>query len=131
LSADQLRGLKMTPEEVIVGLPRFKVESSFSLKPVLMDMGMKQAFDEPRNSADFTGMSPEGKNLFISEVLHKAFVEVNEEGSEAAAATAVLIIEQCATPEPKVFRADRPFVFTIRDNTTGAVLFLGRYMGPA
>src|SRR5262245_29718820 len=90
LSADQLPGLKMTPEEVIVGLPRFKVESSFSLKPVLMDMGMKQAFDEPRNSADFTGMSPEGKNLFISEVLHKAFVEVNEEGSEAAAATAVL-----------------------------------------
>jgi serpin B len=63
-------------------------------------------------------------------VLHKAFVEVNEEGTEAAAATAVVIGKPSAPPQPKEFRADRPFVFAIRDNATGAVLFMGRYTGP-
>lgn len=115
----------LKPTEVKVFLPRFKVESSFSLKPVLMDMGMKLAF----GVADFTGLSPKGKELYIAYVLHKAFVEVNEEGTEAAAATAV-VVDDRGKPEPKVFRADRPFVFVIRDNATGAALFMGRYVGP-
>jgi serpin B len=74
-------------------------------------------------------MSPRGKDLYISHVLHKAFVEVNEEGTEAAAATAVVIKER-GRPRVAEFRADRPFVFAIRDNATGAALFLGRYCGP-
>ena len=77
-----------------MSLPRFKAESEFSLKPALMDLGMKAAFDD----ADFTGMSPEGKHLFITHVLHKAFVDVNEEGSEAAAATAVVVKARQRSP---------------------------------
>jgi serpin B len=114
-------------QKVDVALPRFKVESKYTLNKPLMDLGMKRAF----GAADFTGMSPRGKDLFISHVLHKAFVEVNEEGSEAAAATAVVLKERVSAPKPTpVFRADRPFVFAIRDNKSGAVLFLGRYDGP-
>ena len=76
-------------------------------------------------------MSPKGKELYITHVLHKAFADVNEEGTEAAAATAVIVGKKGKPPEPKEFRADRPFVFAIRDNATGAALFLGRYVGPA
>lgn len=113
--------------QVNVTLPRFKVEANYSLNKPLMDLGMNAAF----GGADFTGLSPRGKELFITDVLHKAFVEVNEEGSEAAAATAVIIGDRVSGPrEPVEFRADRPFVFAIRDNATGAVLFLGRYDGP-
>jgi serpin B len=127
LTPELLGGVETKPTAVNVFLPRFKAESELSLKPVLMDMGMKAAF----GAADFTGMSPRGKELFIGHVLHKAFVDVNEEGTEAAAATAVIIGKLVsAPPEPKVFRADRPFVFAIRDNATGAALFLGRYSGP-
>lgn len=113
---------------VRVALPRFKVEAKFSLKKPLTDLGMVTAF----GAADFTGMSPNGKDLFITHVLHKAFVEVNEEGSEAAGATGVIVGERVSSgPEvPVEFRADRPFVYAIRDNATGAVLFLGRYDGP-
>jgi serpin B len=127
LSAADFAAPKLDEQKVNVFLPRFKAESKLSLKPTLMDMGMKTAF----GGADFTGMSPEGKSLFVSAVLHKAFVDVNEEGTEAAAATGVVIAQRVSAPkEPKVFRADRPFVFAIRDNKTSAVLFLGRYCGP-
>lgn len=114
--------------KVNVTLPRFKVESKYTLNDALSGLGMKDAF----GAADFTGMSPRGRDLFISKVLHKAFVEVNEEGSEAAAATGVVIKERVSSrpEEPATFRADRPFVYAIRDNGTGAVLFLGRYDGP-
>ena len=116
---------ELKKRQVSVYLPQFKAETSYSLKPVLIDLGMKAAFDD----ADFTGMSPKGRDLYISHVLHKAFVEVNEEGTEAAAATAVVLKERVAE-RVTVFRADRPFVFTIRDNKSGTVLFLGRYSGP-
>jgi serpin B len=109
-----------------VFLPRFKAESSFRLNEPLQELGMKSAF----GSADFTGLSPMGKELYITAVLHKAFVDVNEEGTEAAAATAVVIGRKSDGPKPAVFRADRPFVYVIRDNATGAALFLGRYLGP-
>jgi len=130
LTADKLGNLELQEKKVYVYLPRFKVESEFSLNSALVDLGMKTAF-QPKK-ADFTGMSPSGKKLFISDVLHKAVVEVNEEGSEAAAATAVVVATDSYNPltEPATFRADRPFVFTIRENKTGTVLFLGRYSGP-
>jgi serpin B len=88
---------------------------------------MKAAFFK----ADFTGMHTSDEYLFISHVLHKAFVEVNEEGTEAAAATAVVVAADSAIDRKTVvFRADRPFVFVIRDNRTGTALFMGRYSGP-
>jgi serpin B len=115
-------------ETVIVSIPRFKLESEFKLKPVLCDMGADLAFSD---SADFSGIGDEP--LKISEVVHKAFVEVDEEGTEAAAATAVGMV-MCAavipSQEPKVFRADHPFLFFIRDRKTNAVLFSGRVLDP-
>jgi serpin B len=115
-------------ETVVVSLPHFKMETEFKLKPVLCDLGADLAFSD---HADFGGIGEEP--LKISEVLHKAFVEVNEKGTEAAAATAVGMIPGCAvepTTEPKVFKADHPFLFFIRDRNTNAVLFSGRVLDP-
>jgi len=113
--------------EVRVYLPKFKMTSQFSLKQVLQALGMKDAFSA---KADFSGMNGR-MDLFISAVVHKAFIEVNEEGTEAAAATAV-VMEAGAAPAspPPVFRADHPFLFLIRDNETGSILFLGRLLNP-
>jgi serpin B len=113
--------------EVQVFLPRFKVEAAFRLDDALKALGMVDAFDDLR--ANFAGL--DGKAwLVISAVLHKAFVEVNEEGTEAAAATAVVMaLRAVARPEP-IFRADHPFLFLIRENSTGSVLFLGRVVDP-
>ena len=104
-------------------LPRFKLTSQFRLKDVLKAMGMIRAFNS--EEADFSGMSFEQK-LFISALIHKAFVDVNEEGAEAAAATAVVVKTKKGGIRRTVFRADHPFVFLIRDNRTGSLLFLGR-----
>ena len=113
--------------EVIVSIPKFKMESQFDLVPVLKSMGMKDAFT---NKADFSGMNGK-KDLAISAVVHKAYVDVNEEGTEAAAATGVAVSLTSAMPEPiPIFRADRPFIFLIRDNDSGSILFLGRVMNP-
>ena len=118
-------------QNVRVYLPRFKVTSEFSLAGTLTAMGMKDAF--VGGKADFSGMDGTSK-LFISAVVHKAFVDVNESGTEAAAATAVGISVTSAAPGPApppiIFRADHPFLFLIRDNTTGSVLFIGRVMNP-
>jgi serpin B len=90
---------------------------------------MSTAFDD--NAADFTGMHSGKDPLFIAAVRHKAFVDVNEEGTEAAAASSVeLATKNAPPPEVTEFRADRPFLFAIRDETTDSVLFLGRYCGP-
>ena len=115
--------------EVVVYLPKFKMASQFSLSKTLTAMGMPDAFDP--GAADFFGMTGD-KELFISDVLHKAFVEVNEEGTEAAAATGVMmsLSSSLDIEEPPVFRADRPFVFLIKDNNTGSILFVGRVMDP-
>ena len=114
--------------EVQVWLPKFKTTSEFSLNQTLAALGMTDAFSP---QADFSGMDGT-KNLFISAVVHKAFVEVNEEGTEAAAATGgVGTLKGIHIPEePVVFRADHPFVFLIRDNRTGSILFLGRIVDP-
>ena len=115
--------------KVRVFLPRFKLTSDFSLSTVLAAMGMPLAFDGKR--ADFTGISSQ-EPLYISAVLHKAFVDMNEEGTEAAAATGVVMAARAAMipTEPPLFRADHPFLFLIVDNRTKSILFLGRVVNP-
>ncbi|XP_072306682.1 leukocyte elastase inhibitor-like isoform X2 [Eucyclogobius newberryi] len=116
----------MDEVEVQLGLPRFKMEETYDLKNVLTSMGMADAFDMGRS--DFSGMSP-ANDLVLSKVVHKAFVEVNEEGTEAAAATAAVMMLRCAVRTP-TFIADHPFLFFIRHNATNTVLFAGRYCSP-
>ena len=115
-------------QNVAVLLPKFKLAAQFNLAKPLVEMGMSDAFS-PR--ADFSGMDGE-RDLLLSAVIHKAFVEVNEEGTEAAAATgatvrSMAIFRPLATP---TFRADHPFFFLIRDRHSGTILFLGRVVDP-
>jgi RNA polymerase sigma factor (sigma-70 family) len=117
-----LDGLKA--QRVYVFVPRFECTSSFKLKEVLSDMGMSLAFQP--GLADLSGMNGKG-GLFIRETVHKAFVKVDEVGTEAAAATAVVVDRESAPPS---FRADHPFLFLIRDNRSGSILFLGRVADP-
>ena len=111
--------------KVHVFLPRFKLTGAFELRDTLESLGMVDAF----GGADFSGMTGQ-RDLFISDVIHKAFVDVNEDGTEAAAATAVAMTRSIPPPPP-TFRADRPFLFMIRDNATAGILFLGRVVDPA
>jgi len=113
-------------QQVRLTMPRFEFESGFSLKEALAAMGMAEAFSE---QADFSGMTGR-RELFISEVVHQAFVSVDEAGTEAAAATAVMMAPTSAVEEPVEMTADRPFVFLIRDLETGAILFVGRMVEP-
>uniref|UniRef100_A0A673VRX3 Leukocyte elastase inhibitor n=1 Tax=Salmo trutta TaxID=8032 RepID=A0A673VRX3_SALTR len=114
-----------TGTEVIVHLPKFKLEEDYELNEPLTQLGMKDVFEGGR--ADLSGMNGEG-GLFLSTVAHKAFVEVNEEGTEAAAATAG-IISFCMIREEH-FTADHPFLFFIRHNKSKSILFLGRFSSP-
>jgi serpin B len=121
---------EMKSQKVELFLPRFKMESGFKLKDTLAKMGMSDAFGP---QADFSGMDGT-RNLYISAVFHKAWVDVNEEGTEAAAAT-VVVTSKHAMPmrppaPPPVFRADHPFIFCIRDTRSGSLLFLGRLANP-
>jgi serpin B len=112
---------------VRVAFPRFKVTQEFELNKTLGAMGMPLAFSD---RADFSGMDGR-QDLYISNVLHKAFVDVNEEGTEAAAATGVAVGAKSAPPTPQQeFRADHPFVFLLRDTGTGSILFTGRVTNP-
>lgn len=114
----------ISPEEVEVYLPRFKLEQRFLLNEPLIALGMADAFSD--TAADFSGMRADGgKDLYISKVIHKAFVDVNEVGTEAAAATAVVMGTKSVQMTP-VFKADHPFLFLIRDVRTGTILFMGR-----
>jgi serpin B len=114
-------------EKVEVFLPKFKITSEFSLADTLGRMGMPDAFIYGR--ADFSGMDGR-QDLYVSAVAHQAFVEVNEEGTEAAAVTAVLMMPGGLPPPLPVFRVDHPFLFLIRDNRNGSVLFMGRVTNP-
>ncbi|XP_055737626.1 leukocyte elastase inhibitor-like [Salvelinus fontinalis] len=116
----------MEAVEVQVGLPKFKLEETLDLKDLLISMGMTDAFD--LSKGDFSGMSP-SNDLELSEVVHKAFVEVNEEGTEAAAGVAAIVGMRCALRTP-TFVADHPFLFFISHNTTESILFYGRYCSP-
>jgi hypothetical protein len=112
--------------KVIVSLPRFKMETQFKLSSVLGDMGAQLAFGD---GADFSGIANEP--LKISKVIHKAFVDVNEEGTGAAAATGVVMAKAMSLASlPKVFLADHPFLFFIRHRSTNSVLFSGRLLDP-
>ncbi len=109
-----------------LSIPKFKMTCEFSLGETLKEMGMPMAFGM---QADFSGMNGK-KDLFISAVIHKAFVDVNEEGTEAAAATAVVMEGKSAAPRRTIFYADHPFLFLIRDCGTGSILFMGRLANP-
>ncbi|XP_035271509.1 leukocyte elastase inhibitor-like isoform X1 [Anguilla anguilla] len=113
--------------DVNVALPKFKMEETYDLKEILVSMGIEDAFDVSKS--DFSGMSPSNE-LVVSKVVHKAFVEVNEEGTEAAAATAAVMMLRCARPRPITFIADHPFLFFIRHNPTQSILFYGRFCSP-
>ena len=119
----------LAPQDVEVALPRFRMEGGFSLPQTLAGMGIRDAFEAGR--ADFSRMTG-NRELFVSAVLHKAFIEVNEKGTEAAGATAVVVGRAMAMPphKPVIFRADRPFVFILRDRVSGLVLFMGRVADP-
>jgi serpin B len=125
--APTLNGMRR--KEVKLFLPRFKIGATLALADTLASLGMKQAFTP---AADFKGISDE--SLFLSAVIHQALVEVDEVGTEAAAATAIVAVTAAAPqadpPQPVVFRADHPFVFAIRNMATGEVLFLGRVDDP-
>jgi serine protease inhibitor len=118
---------KLQPQPVQVSLPRFKAMGKFRLAEVLKSLGMTDAFGGGRG-ADFSGMTG-NKDLTITNVIHQAYVEVNEEGTEAAAATAVIMGR--SAPVVPVFRADRPFLFVIQDKRSGVILFMGRVANPA
>ena len=120
---------KLSPQAVKVELPRFRLEESFELSRVLSDLGLERAFDASR--ADFSGMTGR-RDLAISAVVHKAFVDVSEKGTEAAAATGVMMKATAIVARPQfvTFRADHPFLFLIRDLKSGSVLFLGRLVDP-
>jgi len=118
---------RMRRQEVRTYIPRFKLTEEFQLNSMLSALGMPSAFAPGK--ADFSGMNGK-KDLYITAALHKAFVDVNEEGTEAAAATGIVVGALSIEPEPKVFRADHPFVFFIRHNPTGSILFMGRVTNP-
>ena len=110
-----------------VAVPKFRIESKTDLSKSLIELGMSDAFN--RDAADFSGMDG-SEDLFIGKVIHQAFVEVREEGTEAAAATAVLMMGTGMPPEPVEVSIDRPFIFAIRETQTGTILFLGRVLDP-
>jgi len=113
-------------QKVKISLPKFKISAGFELSKTLEKMGMPDAFGE---KADFSGMD-NSKELYLSKVVHKAFVDVNEEGTEAAAATGVMIGTRGLPPPTPEFVADHPFIFLIRHNSSGSILFMGRVTNP-
>jgi serpin B len=115
----------ISPRKVPTYLPKFKTTSSFSLAPSLSKMGMTRAFT---TAADFSGIDG-NKDLFLAAAVHKVFVEVNEDGTEAAAATGVVGARHKGE-EATIFKADHPFVFLIKDRQTGLILFFGRIVNP-
>ncbi|MBK8782039.1 MAG: serpin family protein [Anaerolineales bacterium] len=117
----------MTETTLMLNLPKFKFESSFGLSNALNQLGMVDAFDS--DLADFSGMTGQ-KDLFIGDVIHKAFVAVDEEGTEAAAATAVIMETAGAFMYDVNLLIDRPFIFIIRDTVNGQILFIGRVLNP-
>jgi len=113
-------------QKVRVFLPKFQISTGFELSKTLSKMGMPNAF---RYEANFEGMDGK-KELYLSSVIHQAFVDVNEKGTEAAAATAVIVGTRGMSPPPPTFRADHPFIFLIRHNLSGSILFMGRIVNP-
>jgi len=130
LNAQKLNEIlgNMQPASVALGLPKFTFTQDFSVSSTLKTLGMSDAFDP--NKADFSGMTG-NHDLFISDVIHKAFVAVDEKGTEAAAATAVMMQATSIMMTDVNLTIDRPFIFIIRDTTSGQILFVGRVLNPA
>lgn len=128
LDTDMVNGAlsNIQSREISLSLPRFEFESGFNLKDALIQLGMVDAFSE---NADFSGMTG-NRDLLISDVVHKAFISVNEEGTEAAAATAVIMALTGLPDNPLELTIDHPFIFLIRDIETGTILFMGRVLNP-
>ena len=129
LTPENLNSLlpKMQMTKVDVYFPKFKIAwGTFSLNKVFISLGMSDTFDQGK--ADFSGIKVK-RDVWIENIFHKAFIEVNEEGTEAAVSTAVAIVQSIEFPV--VFRADHPFIFLIKDNRSGSILFMGRVMNPA
>ncbi len=127
LTASKLETLfkQLDWQKVQVSIPKFKINSKFNLSETLQKLGMTDAFN---NKADFSGIDG-SKTLSLDLVIHQAFVEVNEKGTEAAAATAIFMTRGLALKVPE-FRADHPFIFLIRHNDSGNILFMGRVVNP-
>lgn len=127
LSADTFERLEMegSNKRVELQMPKFDYKSEFNLTETLSDMGMPTAFS---GQADFSGMSPE--SLLIQSIIHKATVTVDEKGTEAAAATGV-VVGETAVPQTVEMRLNRPFVFAIKDHETNSILFVGRVLDPS
>ncbi|XP_063154876.1 serpin B6-like [Candoia aspera] len=123
---DWINPKMMDLREIELFFPKFKLEEKYDLKPVLRSMGMTDAFDVAKSN--FSGMST-NDDLVLSEVVHKSFIEVNEEGTEAAAATAAVMMLRCAYMVPR-FNADHPFLFFIKHLSTNTILFFGRCSSP-
>lgn len=133
LTYDALQGAltsvtKARPLEVEVSIPKFSMTRQFELKEILQRMGMGDMFDQVESN--FTGLIKGPGKLYVSEVFHKAFVDVNEEGTEAAAATAAVMMTRMMVRPPPSFTADHPFLFLIRHCKSDAILFLGRVAKP-
>ena len=130
ITADQIDEIiaNLERKQVQLSLPKFTYESEFSLAGILAQMGMRDAIDPM--AADFSGMDGT-RELFISAVIHKAFVAVDEEGTEAAAATAVVMAASGMPIVDVTLTIDRPFIYLIRDTETGSILFIGRVLNPA
>ena len=130
VSAGQMAQWKqsMQSHEVSVFMPKFTMETSYSLPAYLSSLGMVDVFDD--SLADLSGIAPvEPNGLYVSEAIHKAYVDVNEVGTEAAAITAV-VLDTSAQPPPPMFIANHPFIFIIQDDESGAILFMGRLSDP-
>ncbi|MDD1712662.1 MAG: serpin family protein, partial [Methanoregulaceae archaeon] len=132
LDANNLSLLRksLQPRLVFIYFPRFKMEPQYQMDSVLKNMGMPTAFT---NKSDFSGMDGT-RNLSISTIIHKAYVDVDEKGTRAAAATVVHMNKEqsgaAEYPEPVIFRADHPFLFIIQDKESGNIIFMGRVMNP-
>jgi serpin B len=130
LTVEQLSELKnsLRNQRVNVTFPKFKLETKYDLPESLKDMGMESAFT---NQADFSGMDGT-RSLFIGDVIHQAYIDDNEEGTEAAAATGVVEKAMALPHEVRIptFRADHPFIFIIQDRDNGNILFMGRVNNP-
>ena len=129
LTADNLRTWlakldQASPKETTVGLPRFTTTQSFDLTKELESMGMPSAFNDTSNLSGMNGMT---NDLYVSDVLHKAFVKVDESGTEAAAITLVKVHSRS---QSNSFIVDHPFIFLIRENGSGSILFIGRVIDP-
>lgn len=121
----------LSEHQIELGMPRYEFGADFALEPVLRALGMERAFTEPSlpDGADFTGMT-ERRELYVHEVVHQAFIAVDEVGTEAAAATAVIVGLE-SLPPPAELEIDRPFLFVIQHQPTGELLFIGQVADPS